>query len=104
VEVPDPDHRLHPGIFVDVEVHAGEGAPVLALLEAAVVRSPDGDWQAFVAGDETGAYRSVEVTLVRTTAGLAVIEGLAPGTKVVTHGAFFLQSELAKGGFDIHQH
>lgn len=104
VEVPDPDHRLHPGIFVDVEVYAGEGVPVLALPEAAVVRSPDGDWQAFVTGDEVGSYRPVEVTLVRTTAGLAVIEGLAPGTTVVVHGAFFLQSELAKGGFDIHQH
>jgi cobalt-zinc-cadmium efflux system membrane fusion protein len=41
---------------------------------------------------------------VRTAGGLAVIEGLAPGTQVVTQGAFFLQSELAKGGFDPHNH
>ena len=34
----------------------------------------------------------------------AVIEGVVPGTRVVTRGAFFLQSELAKSGFDIHAH
>jgi cobalt-zinc-cadmium efflux system membrane fusion protein len=104
VGVPDPDHQLHPGIFVNVAVYAAEEAPVLALPEAAVLRGPDGDWQVFVAGSEAGAYQPVDVTLIRTTGGLAVIAGLAPGTEVVVHGAFFLQSELAKGGFDIHQH
>jgi hypothetical protein len=44
------------------------------------------------------------VDLVRTTGGLAVIDGLAAGTRVVTSGAFFLQSELAKVGFDPHNH
>ena len=77
---------------------------MLAVPEAAVVRSADGHWQAFVAEHETGVYKPVEVTLVRSTGGVAVIEGLAPDTRVVTHGAFFLQSELAKGGFDVHQH
>jgi RND family efflux transporter MFP subunit len=101
--VPDPEHRLHPGVFVDVVVLAGEGTPVLAVPEAAVLRSPDGDWQVFVAEGE-GAFRPAEVDLLRTTGGMAVIEGLPAGTEVVIRGAFFLQSELAKGGFDIHQH
>lgn len=104
IEVPDPKHRLHPGVFVDVSVLAGTEESVLALPEAAVLRSPDGDWQVFVAGDEEGAFEPKEVELVRTTAGLAVIRGLRSGTEVVTHGAFFLQSELAKSGFDIHNH
>ncbi len=103
MEVPDPEHRLHPGVFVDVIVLAGEGEPVLAVPEAAVLRSSDGDWQVFVAENE-GAFKPVEVELVRTTGGMAVIEGLPAGTGVVTSGAFFLQSELAKSGFDIHQH
>lgn len=104
LEVPDPGHHLHPGVFVDVVVHAGDGEPVLALPETAVLRGPDGDWQVFVTGDESGAFRPVEVQLVRTVGGLAVIEGLTAGTEVVTHGAFFLASELAKGGFDPHGH
>jgi RND family efflux transporter MFP subunit len=105
VEVPDPEHRLHPGVFVDVVVLAGGSGsePVLAVPEAAVLRSPDGDWQVFVAEGE-GAFRPVEVEVLRTSGGMAVIEGLSTGTHVVTRGAFFLQSELAKSGFDIHQH
>ncbi|MCU0842977.1 MAG: efflux RND transporter periplasmic adaptor subunit [Thiobacillaceae bacterium] len=103
IEVPDPGHRLHPGVFVDVVVLVGAAEPVLAIPEAAVLRSPDGDWQVFVAeGDD--AFKPVEVELVRTAGGLAVIESLAPGTRVVTQGAFFLQSELAKAGFDPHNH
>jgi RND family efflux transporter MFP subunit len=103
IEVPDPGHRLHPGVFVDAVVLVGATEPVLAVPETAVLRSPDGDWQVFVAegGD---AFTPVEVELVRTAGGLAVIEGLEPGTRVVTQGAFFLQSELAKGGFDPHNH
>jgi RND family efflux transporter MFP subunit len=104
IEVPDPEHRLHPGEFVDVAIEAGEGAPVLALPEEAVLRSQDGDWQVFVAGDEPGAYRPVEVDRRYATGGLAVVDGIAAGTEVVTHGAFFLASELAKGGFDPHNH
>ncbi len=103
IEVPDPGHRLHPGVFVDVVVLVGTAEPVLAIPEAAVLRSPDGDWQVFVAEGED-AFKPVEVELVRTAGGLAVIEGLAPGTRVVTQGAFFLQSELAKAGFDPHNH
>ena len=69
-----------------------------------MVRGPDGDWQVFVAGDEPGAFAPKKVRLVRSTGGLAVIEGLVPGTEVVVNGAFFLASELAKGGFDPHNH
>lgn len=104
IEVPDPNHGLHPGIFVDAEIYTGDGATALVVPEEAVLRGPDGDWQVFVAGTEPGSYKAVEITLARTAGGLAVIQGLAPGTEVVTQGAFFLQSELAKGGFDIHQH
>ena len=103
VEVPDPEHRLHPGVFVDVFILAGDGEPVLALPESAVLRAPDGDWQLFVAKGD-GAFAPFEVELVRTTGGMAVIEGIPAGARVVTRGAFFLQSELAKAGFDPHNH
>ena len=76
---------------------------MLALPEAAVLRGPDGDWQVFIADGED-AFRPVEVEVLSTTGGLTVIEGLPAGTRVVTRGAFFLQSELAKGGFDPHNH
>lgn len=103
IEIPNPDDRLHPGLFVDVRIAGDATEPVLAVPAEAVLRSPDGDWMVFVE-HEPGEYRPVEVDVLRTTGGMAVISGIEPGTRVVTQGAFFLQSELAKAGFDIHNH
>jgi len=103
IEVSNPEDRLHPGLFVEVRITAGMTEQVLAVPEAAVLRSPDGDWQVFVE-HERGEFVPREVEVLRTSTSHAVIEGVAPGTRVVTRGAFFLQSELAKSGFDIHSH
>ena len=45
-----------------------------------------------------------EIEVIRIAAGFTVIGGMQPGARVVTRGAFFLQSELAKSGFEIHNH
>lgn len=103
IEVNNPAERLHPGLFVETRIQAGGPNEVLALPEEAVLRSPDGDWVVFVE-DEPGRYKPVEVEVTGTVRGLAVIEGIAPGTRVVTQGAFFVQSELAKSGFEVHNH
>jgi multidrug efflux pump subunit AcrA (membrane-fusion protein) len=103
IEVPNPDDRLHPGLFVEARIASGMTEQALAVPEEAVLRSPDGDWQVFVE-HVSGEFEAREVAVVRTTAGQTVIEGVKPGTRVVTRGAFFLQSELAKSGFDIHAH
>ena len=103
IEVPNPDDRLHPGLFVEARIEGGSSERMLAVPNDAVMRNPDGDWQVFVE-HEPGEFEPREVEVVRTTAGLTVIEGLEPGIRVVTRGAFFLQSELAKSGFDIHDH
>ena len=105
VQVPNPEDELHPGMFVDVLILNEDSQPVLAVPETAVLRSADGDWQVFVVTGEDGdEFEPVEVTVARTTAGFAVIDGVASGTRVVTEGGFFLQSEYAKSGFSIHNH
>lgn len=103
IEVPNPDDRLHPGLFVEARIEGSSSERALAVPDDAVLRSPDGDWQVFVE-HETGEFEPREVEVVRTTAGFTVISGLEAGIRVVTRGAFFLQSELAKSGFDIHNH
>jgi cobalt-zinc-cadmium efflux system membrane fusion protein len=103
IEVPNPDDRLHPGLFVDVRIAGSDTAPALAVPSEAVLRSPDGDWMVFVE-HQAGEYKPVEVEVLRTAAGRTVIDGVEPGTRVVTQGTFFLQSELAKAGFNIHNH
>ena len=104
LEIPDPGDHLHPGQFVTARITVGQGdEAVLSVPLEAVLRSPDGDWQLFVE-KAPGEFEPMEVEVVRQLPGRVVIEGIAPGTRVVTAGAFFLQSELAKSGFAVHNH
>ena len=104
LEVKNIDDHLHPGMFVNARIQTDNKQQALSVPEAAVLRSPDGDWQVLVAQDEPGEFKAVEVELEYVSDGKAVITGLEAGTPVVTEGAFFVQSELAKSGFEIHDH
>ena len=104
LEIQNPKDLLHPGQFVSTRIQTGEsGETALTLPLDAVLRSPDGDWQVFVEV-EPGEFEPKEVELLRQLPGRVVIDGLEPGTRVVTQGAFFVQSELAKSGFAVHNH
>ncbi len=97
------DDRLHPGEFVEVFLQKKPLESVLAVPEAAVVRSPDGDWQVFIEAP-AGQFNAQEVELGRSFGQWREIKGIPEGTKVVMAGAFFVASQLAKGGFDPHNH
>ena len=51
-----------------------------------------------------GHFRQSVVQRGVTRGARVAISGIPEGTVVVTKGAFFLASELAKSGFDIHDH
>lgn len=91
-------HRLHPGMFADVYFTFATEEPVLAVPEAALIRSADGDWVVFVE-DHPGEFKGEEVELGRALGKWREIKGLAVGTMIVSEGAFFVTSELAKGDF-----
>lgn len=103
IEVANPDDQLHSGIFVQAQINSISTEQVLTVPVNAVLRSPDGDWVVFIEHD-TNEFEPQEVQLLRTVGNQAVIKGIEIGTHVVTQGAFFVQSELAKSGFDIHDH
>ena len=108
IAIPNPGDRLHPGQFVEARIQVdGSREQALTLPTGAVLRSPDGDWAVFIE-EAPGKFEPREVEVVRRLSGdqsgRMVIEGLEPGTRVVTDGAFFVQSELAKGGFEVHNH
>jgi RND family efflux transporter MFP subunit len=103
VAVANVEEKLHPGMFVDVRIQSRLKAPVLAVEQTAVLRNPDGDWVVYVEL-EPGVYRSQEIQVLRSVDGYAVVSGIAPGTRIVTKGTFFIHSEAAKSGFDVHQH
>jgi hypothetical protein len=54
--------------------------------------------------NKQGEFKPVEVETLRTIEDYTVIKGLPEGTRIVTEGAFFVQSELAKSGFSVHNH
>jgi len=107
LSVDNKEDILHAGLFVETHIEIStnkELKQALLVPEAAVMRSPDGDWQVFVEQDEPGEFKAVEIHLLDIRNGQASIEGLDIGTFIVVTGAFFVQSELAKSGFDIHNH
>lgn len=101
--VENNEEVFHPGYFVQVAFDIGSKEPVLAVPEEALMRSGDGDWQVFIE-EKPGHFRSQKISIVRNTSTLTVIEGVNAGVRIVTNGAFFLASEQAKSGFDIHGH
>ena len=103
VAIPNAGHLLHPGMFADVTLSLAAPENALTVPEEALTRGPDGDWQLFVE-EEPGHYKPVEIQLNGQLANRRIVTGMEPGTRVVTRGAFFLASEMAKSGFDIHNH
>jgi len=103
VSVPNAGHLLHPGMFADVELSLVAPENALTVPEAALTRGPDGDWQLFVE-EEPGHYKPVEIQLNGQLENRRIVIGIEPGTRVVTSGAFFLASEIAKSGFEVHNH
>lgn len=94
-------HVLHAGQFAELYLpNAVQGGVILP--DAALTRGGDGDWQVFIQ-DEDG-FEAVEVEVVERQRGMNLVRGLTPGSNLVVSGAFFLASEQAKSGFDIHNH
>ncbi|MBY5923360.1 efflux RND transporter periplasmic adaptor subunit [Ferrimonas balearica] len=97
----NPQHRLHVGEFATAYFVQSEHRGMV-LPDSALVRGGDGDWAVFVQDGEH--FEQVEVKVLRSQRGQNLVTGLEPGQLVVIEGAFFLNSEQAKAGFDIHNH
>ena len=99
----------HPGEFVQVELAVemaqpgGRNPPTLVVPESALMQDDAGNWTVFVEF-KAGHFKQTPIKRGPARAGQVPISGLAEGTTVATEGAFFLAAELAKSGFDIHNH
>ncbi len=91
--VDNSDGRLRPGMFAWVDVPLSVGRQALAVPETAIQRH---EGKTFVFLEvEPGVYRRVDVRLGMESGGWVAVEGdLKEGDHVVSHGAFFLKSEL----------
>jgi membrane fusion protein (multidrug efflux system) len=99
---PNPDGRLRPGMFANVEVISPEKRPVLVIPATAVIYAPYGD-SVFAleekkdpAGQVALAARQKFVRLGERRGDLvAVVSGLTPGETIVSSGAFKLRNGAA---------
>ncbi len=102
----NPGHEVHAGEFAELflpqQANQQGGQQGIVLPDSALSRSGDGDWQVFV--EDADGFEAVEVEIEARARGLNLVKGIEPGSAVVMSGAFFLASELAKSGFDIHNH
>jgi len=95
----NPEGKLRPGMFVQVELPVGAGRPVIALPASAINYAPYGD-SVFVITDlkdpQGKPYRGVKQQFVKLEGSrgdqVAVISGLNPGDEVVTSGVFKLRN------------
>lgn len=102
IDVENPDRLLRPGMFATVRLvdpHTTEASASLVVLDHAVVRR-GGETLVFVPAGEPGngaRFEARPVELGREEGGwVEVLAGLEAGERVVTTGAFFLESELAR--------
>jgi membrane fusion protein, multidrug efflux system len=98
----NPEGKLRPGMFVQVEMPLGASRAVIALPASAINYAPYGD-SVFVITDlkdpKGKTYRGVRQQFVKVEGArgdqVAVISGLNPGEEVVTSGVFKLRNGAA---------
>lgn len=98
IDVANTQGLLRPGMFAKVRItdpHAAKATPSLVVPDSAVVRSGE-QVLVFVPVGE-GRFVARPVQLGDHEGGFTeIVSGLAAGDKVVSQGAFFLKSELAR--------
>ncbi|QIZ75750.1 efflux RND transporter periplasmic adaptor subunit [Ferrimonas lipolytica] len=99
--IDNSEHRLHAGEYATVFFSQSKRSGIV-LPDSALARGADGDWMVYLYDGD--AYSGVEVTVLASQQGFNLISGIEAGSKVAITGAFFLASEQAKSGFDIHNH
>ena len=100
--LPNPDGRLRPGMFVQVQLPVGASRSIIALPASAINYAPYGD-SVYVITDmkdpKGQTYRGVRQQFVKVDGSrgdqVAIVSGLNPGEEVVTSGVFKLRNGAA---------
>jgi membrane fusion protein (multidrug efflux system) len=98
----NPEGKLRPGMFVQVEVGVAASRSVLALPASSISYAPFGD-SVFIVTDLKGpdgkTYRGVRQQFVKVEGArgdqVGVVSGINPGDEVVTSGVFKLRNGAA---------
>jgi len=96
---------LHAGEFVNITLFTksiGSSITIFVPIEA-VVKNGKGQWQVFVES-KPNTFEAQDVKIIKNLDKQVQIQGVNTSNPIVIKGAFFLQSELAKSGFETHNH
>lgn len=97
MEFPNPELKLRPGMFAQVQLGDAGQKAVLAVPTEAVIRT--GKRNVVICVNADGSFTPVEVTLGSEGEGrTAVLSGLEEGQKVVASGQFLIDSEASLSG------
>lgn len=91
IELPNPDGRLRPGMFAEVEIESPDSA-VAVVPRSSVLARRDATYVFAQTGEGTYQSRAVRVGLVDGE-HVGILEGIAPGDLIVTRGAILLDAE-----------
>ena len=92
IELPNPENLLRPGMYADVEVATGEGNPVVAVPNSAVIDT--GTRQLVLLDKGDGRFEPRPVKLgVQGSGFIEIRDGLAAGDRVVVAANFLIDAE-----------
>jgi cobalt-zinc-cadmium efflux system membrane fusion protein len=103
VEPNNEHHHAGEFVWVAIAIETATAEPTLVVPESALMQVDEGKWTVFVEFKE-GHFKQTGVRRGPARGGKVPIKGIEEGSSVVMEGAFFLAAELAKSGFDIHNH
>lgn len=103
IAITNTNDEFHAGEFVTCHIAIGKTEPVFAVPAEAVLQSPDGDNIVYVQ-IQPGQFEAHEIKIEYRQNNKVIISGIEAGANVVTKGAFFVNSEAQKSGFDAHNH
>jgi RND family efflux transporter MFP subunit len=97
IQVPNPQMRLRPGMFVQVSLETPIGADFVAVPRSAVLDT--GKEKVVYVANENGVFekRSIEAEAAGDDY-YAATRGIEPGERVVTHGSFLIDSQTRLTG------
>jgi Cu(I)/Ag(I) efflux system membrane fusion protein len=99
VELPNPNHRLLPGMSVNMQLITKQGASALLIPTEAVIQT--GQRTVVILAEEQGKFRSIEVQIgIESGDQTEIKRGLKLGQRVVISSQFLIDSEANLKGVE----
>lgn len=100
IDVPNPGHRLKPGMFAHAEIEASRGGREVLAVPASAIYDINGDKAVFVQTEPHVFTVRPVVVGAAGNADVEILSGVQDGERVVTHGGLVLKALLVNTASD----